>query len=355
MRLLVFTGIFFLALVYAVYITFVLRQLQKDLAKAQRRTRQESVLKEILAGLASELDAQRVVNVILEGVKTLARAEASAFAAVRDREVAGFYSSSGGDRIKDFLIGILKEAVDKGIPLRGKAWVKGLRGFLAVPVFLNRDVSGVLLATNPIGRDGFSAEDEDYLMILGFQAGLSIERAGAYSETVGLAQRDALTGLYNRRVFHERVKSEAERAGRLKREFSVLMLDIDFFKQFNDKHGHPTGDEALKAVARILSSKTRSIDCVSRWGGEEFTVMLVETRLQDAVRVAERIRTAIEKEPLSTDHGEAHLTVSIGAASYPEDAETPEALIDKADKALYRAKETGRNRVCLFMETVYYP
>jgi diguanylate cyclase (GGDEF)-like protein len=156
-----------------------------------------------------------------------------------------------------------------------------------------------------------------------------------------LSLTDVLTGLANRRFLVQQLNEEALRFRRTKKEFSVLMADVDHFKQYNDTFGHPAGDEVLKKVARILQTAVREVDCVARYGGEEFCVMLPETAATGAVILAERIceRVAAAEFP-----GQK-ITLSLGVASLPDNGDTPDAVIAAADEALYQAKREGRNRV----------
>jgi diguanylate cyclase (GGDEF)-like protein len=166
------------------------------------------------------------------------------------------------------------------------------------------------------------------------------EREGQ-SELERLSLTDALTGLYNRRHLMGTLASEVQRSRRLRRSFTVLLADVDRFKQYNDSHGHLAGDTALVKVAEVFRRTTRAVDCVARYGGEEFVVMLLECTMATATIVAERVRARIAEQEL----GQGKLTVSIGLAEYPEGGETPEELIATADAAMYKAKSGGRNQV----------
>jgi diguanylate cyclase (GGDEF)-like protein len=156
-----------------------------------------------------------------------------------------------------------------------------------------------------------------------------------------LSLTDALTGLYNRRHLMGTLATEVQRSQRLRRPFSLLMADVDHFKQYNDTYGHPAGDAALTRIAEILRKTTRGVDCVARYGGEEFVVMLLETTLGTATIVAERIRAHVASEQFAN----GRITISIGVAECPSDGDTPESLIESADAALYEAKDRGRDRV----------
>src|SRR5213082_443523 len=137
--------------------------------------------------------------------------------------------------------------------------------------------------------------------------------------------------------------SEVQRSRRLRRSFTVLLADVDRFKQYNDTHGHLAGDGALVKVAEVFRKTTRQLDCVARYGGEEFVVMLLECTMATAAIVGERIRSRVAEQDL----GLGSLTVSIGLAEYPEGGETPEELIASADAAMYQAKSAGRNQVVI--------
>jgi diguanylate cyclase (GGDEF)-like protein len=168
------------------------------------------------------------------------------------------------------------------------------------------------------------------------------------SELLRLARTDSLTQLGNRRLFDESLKREWERAARLRKPLSLMMLDIDWFKKYNDLYGHPAGDVALRAVAVCIAEGIhRPTDICARYGGEEFIVVLPETNLSGTFHVAEKIRKAVEKMAL-VHHGSALgvVTVSVGLASLvPRQQDDAQILIDAADEAMYRAKQAGRNRV----------
>ena len=167
------------------------------------------------------------------------------------------------------------------------------------------------------------------------------------AELEQIAVTDGLTGIYNRRRFEEVLSFEAARAKRQNLDLSLLMIDVDHFKHYNDRHGHPAGDAVLKRLAGVFVEKLRSVDLVARYGGEEFVVLLLDTGLRGGRVVAEKICRAIAAERFrhGADQPEGRLTVSIGLASCPTHTDEPETLIELADRALYRAKRAGRNRV----------
>ncbi|HIE59298.1 MAG TPA: GGDEF domain-containing protein [Hydrogenothermaceae bacterium] len=150
-----------------------------------------------------------------------------------------------------------------------------------------------------------------------------------------------LTGLFNKGKFNKVLKKEVERAKRYKRPLSLIIFDIDHFKRINDTYGHKVGDEVLKELAKIIKSVIRKADFVARWGGEEFVILAPETDLDGALNLAEKLRQTVEKHQFPTVK---NVTISLGVAQYI-DGETPEEFIIRADMALYKAKENGRNRV----------
>jgi diguanylate cyclase (GGDEF)-like protein/excisionase family DNA binding protein len=178
-------------------------------------------------------------------------------------------------------------------------------------------------------------------------AGMLQAAAIRYSRAEVEAITDGLTGLYNHRYLHERLEEELERARRRGTPLSLLFCDCDYFKAYNDSHGHKAGDAALVRIARTIEACTRRVDLAARYGGEEFVLVLVDTGDSEALAVAERLRAAIEA---SSARGGQPLTVSIGIATCPDDASVREELLDKADWAMYTAKRAGRNRVLAFSD-----
>lgn len=161
------------------------------------------------------------------------------------------------------------------------------------------------------------------------------------------AVTDPLTGLYNRRFLMERLRSEVESLERYGGVCSVIMLDLDHFKRYNDSHGHVAGDEVLEKLAWVCLNEARDADVVARYGGEEFTLVLPDTPWKEGIEAVERLRRAVEEASFEGADvlPRGRLTVSLGVAGYPDHAQTADGLIQMADRALYRAKEAGRNCV----------
>ncbi|MDQ7835071.1 MAG: diguanylate cyclase [Humidesulfovibrio sp.] len=160
---------------------------------------------------------------------------------------------------------------------------------------------------------------------------------------------DELTGLYNRRYFNDAIQREVERFKRFGQRFSLLMVDVDHFKRFNDTYGHLAGDDALQSVAGVLRDTARTFDHVVRYGGEEFALILPHTDAEQARAAAERLRQAVERKPVQVQGTAVPLTVSLGTATFPEDAINARDMVGRADEALYEAKIT-RNRACSYTE-----
>ena len=161
-----------------------------------------------------------------------------------------------------------------------------------------------------------------------------------------LATTDGLTELYNHRYFQDTLKKQIDTAKRYEQEFSLIILDIDFFKKFNDTYGHQVGDAVLRTVAQILKKNTRVTDYVCRYGGEEMSIILPQTSKKEALIHAKRICDEVAKTPLKVSNNiECNITISLGVSTFPQDGNNSQKIIECADKALYYAKEHGRNQV----------
>jgi diguanylate cyclase (GGDEF)-like protein len=192
-------------------------------------------------------------------------------------------------------------------------------------------------------------EDEDRLVLQAVASELvvAVENSRLYKLTRTLAITDELTGLHNYRYLQQRLDEEIERARRYHKDLSMLMIDADDFKRFNDAHGHIAGDQALADIAQVFLKATREVDVVTRYGGEEFSIILPETDAAGAFVVAEKIREAVANHLFTGADEEAteHLTVSVGLATFPTHAQDKETLLRQADDALYQAKNTGKDKV----------
>jgi diguanylate cyclase (GGDEF)-like protein len=213
--------------------------------------------------------------------------------------------------------------------------------FIGIPLHAKNRVCGTLLVTHR--RKAFSPDDIRVLKILCNQAAVAIENARVYERLEQLAATDSLTGLFNRRYFHQALEREVARLERRDGSMALILLDIDHFKVLNDTYGHPMGDVVLKKVGEILRGALRKGDVLARYGGEEFVILLPEATYRGTRDFAERIRKSIAAAPLHPGGGRRKVTVSVGWSIFPEDTDSSQKLVELADRALYFAKDTGRN------------
>lgn len=218
------------------------------------------------------------------------------------------------------------------------------RSLISSPIKSGGAVRGVLNVNNKHSRLAFGEGDLMLIEAIAAHAAIALQNAERYEELLRRAQHDALTGLANHGHFWSVLEVEFERARRYERELSLVMVDVDRFKEFNDTHGHTGGDEALMWIARLIKERCRSSDLAARYGGDEFAVVLPETSRSGAMAFGEKIRQSVETASFGRS-GSARVCVSIGASTFPADAATARELVDAADAQLYRAKSQGRNQV----------
>lgn len=222
------------------------------------------------------------------------------------------------------------------------------------PLIVDNKAYGAIVAYNHF--DKITKKEIEYLEEITSQAQLTITRAKTYIEVLEHATLDALTGYNNRHQFEKRLKETTAIAKRQNQSLCCIMSDIDFFKKVNDTYGHSVGDCVLRTVAKTIKKELREEDIASRYGGEEFVFLLPHTNIEEAQIVAQRLRKAIEKKKINIEEykientKEISVTISIGVSKFNKTDKTPEALYKKADTALYKAKEGGRNRVVVFEE-----
>lgn len=222
--------------------------------------------------------------------------------------------------------------------------------FVTMPLKAKDKVLGAILVDNIFNKKAITKGDLRILTMFANHAGLAIENSRLYEETVYLSNIDWLTKLWNYGKFQQLLSLELEKAKIGERQLSMAMLDIDNFKQFNDTFGHVEGDRVLREISKIMKDSSRKLDHVARYGGEEFSIVMPDTNKESAVFLCERLRRDIEKFYLQSQNISAHrnLTISLGIANFPLDADTKEDLINKADLALYESKRAGKNRTCTY-------
>ena len=344
-------------------------QLEKNLKNASMKSKR---LYEISLSVTKERNMEVIARNLVSGSRQLMETEGAVLLLMKtDGSAISLCETSGIDLDQDSIKGPIELAGFLGQAYLEKRTVivedgqgnpgtsngprisPPVRQFFSVPILREEGVTGVLTVLNKQDQKKFSAQEITILSTLVVHAGVAFDNANFLKNMEQRAITDSLTGLYNHREFQKRLRDEAIRASRYGKEFSLLMLDIDFFKVFNDTHGHPVGDSILMEIAGVLEECIREVDIASRYGGEEFTLILPETYGEQAEAVAERIRKGVSEKSFMTPTGyPAHLSVSIGIASFPRDTNDPDDLIRKADQALYFAKRDGRNRTCIYHNTL---
>ncbi|MBM3183613.1 MAG: GGDEF domain-containing protein, partial [Chloroflexi bacterium] len=210
------------------------------------------------------------------------------------------------------------------------------------PIIIKDTVRGFIHVSSA-ERNAFSLESREFIGLLARELSIAMERSFLYSSALDIAIRDGLTGCYNRRKFDVDIVAEIAAAKQRNDSASLLMLDIFWFKKYNDYHGHPRGDVLLKQLVSLLRFNTRPFDKTYRYGGEEFAILLLDADKKVAAMVAQRLRDTVWQEKFEgaeASQPENRITVSIGVASYPEDSKNATELIASADSALYQAKKT---------------
>ncbi len=306
--------------------------------RLSRRLSELRAISEITEIIHSTLDFEQVGNLVLEIVSKVIDLPASALFVIDKRRDETLYSASFGITPE-----VRKRTADSYEP---RMQPHGEDTF-ACTTILERGTILVVFCASGERLEHLVAEDRLLLTAVANDLTIAVENSELYKLTKRMAITDELTGLNNYRFMLQRLDDEIERARRFGRTLSLLMLDADDFKLFNDTHGHVAGDVALSELAHVMQSAVRDIDVVCRYGGEEFAVLLPETDADGAFVAAEKMREAISSHAFADadGHKDQRITVSIGFSTFPHPAPDREALLRQADDALYAAKRTGRNRV----------
>lgn len=327
------------------------------------------VSNEIANKIASTIQIDELLKLILSGIKKIFTNAGRVILFLRDDEVKNMLRAKVGLDISEDELNKMEFPIDKSVGTVPRAVVIGevqfvqdsdtdyycnqefvkkfrLKAFVVVPIIVHGNGLGAILVEYK-AAESTKDREERLLKLFGNHAGIAIENAMLYKKVEELSITDEMTQLFNYRYFSKVWKQEFDRAKRYNREVSLVMIDVDFFKKYNDTYGHPAGDFVLKDIGRILQDNTRKAGTVARYGGEEFISILVETGKKGAIIAGERIRKAVETHEFKEkeDGSVRKVTVSVGVATYPEDAESEEKLIEQVDNALYKSKAAGRNRV----------
>jgi two-component system cell cycle response regulator len=310
------------------------------------------------ATLRTTLDLQGMLEVILDTAAVTLGATAGALYLLRppgrelSLEVAQGYAPPGDAtlRVNEGVAGVAAAGETVLVPGASATSAEPVEPHtetaVAVPLLRGDRTMGVIALYGRPTPEPFREQDAETLAAFAAQASVAIENVLLHQETQQLSITDGLTGVWNRRYLELSLRKEIERASRFSRSLSVLMIDIDRFKDVNDRFGHQRGDGVLVEVTRRIMGTIRTqIDFVARYGGEEFVVVLPETPGEGGKVVAEKVRAAIRDHPFVGDGPHLTITVSVGVSAYPLDGLTAEDVVRAADQAMYRAKRAGRDRV----------
>lgn len=356
---------------------FVVREVRKQVqarenveelaGELEKKAEQMTVLFEVAKRAGASLKLDHVLNIIIEDSCKFLKSDISVIRLLNERTKELWVAATRGlsdDVVRRLPLlkvgeGVAGWVAEHGEPLniddvsKEQRFVfrleeEDIQSALAVPMMVGPKVVGVL-SCSTYRRRRFTKDDVMFVSTLAGEAAIVIENARLYEATEALTLEDALTGLYNVRRLQVALDEELRRAERYKREFSFIMLDIDFFKCYNDTNGHPKGDVVLQTIAQLLVEHTRDVDAVYRYGGEEISIILPETSKDTAYELAERLRRIVQEHHFEGEEKQPNkdLTVSMGVATYPIDAISKEGLINKADQAMYQAKKAGRNKVIM--------
>ncbi|HEY92746.1 MAG TPA: GGDEF domain-containing protein [Dehalococcoidia bacterium] len=227
-----------------------------------------------------------------------------------------------------------------------------INSLICTPIMVNDEVRGIIHLDSP-KKNAFNKKDMEFTELLSKEISTAFRQSFQYSQARHVLARDALTGCFSRRQFDADIVADITSAKKHKEQLSILLVDIDWFKNYNDFHGQPKGDKLLKKVADVIASNIRAYHKIYRYGGEEFAILMADANQDNALCAARRLQETIEQEQFRGEkksQPNGKITVSIGVATFPSDAVKKGKLIEAADLALYRAKESGRNQVCVYIK-----
>jgi diguanylate cyclase (GGDEF)-like protein len=333
--------------------------------KERQRADEYEALRNTLAELSAVLDLPRLLNSILERAVILLMASGGELG-LYDHETDTIQVVASYRMGKDYSgssLAVGEGAIGRAVFSQEPVMVADYRTWegrsprytdspchavMAAPLVLREVMVGAISVMDIRPERRFSQEDMNLLALFAQQAAVTVDNAQHYDQAQQLATVDELTGLFNRRYFFEMARREFERSLRYGLPLSAVMLDIDWFKQVNDSFGHPVGDQVLQAVARTCKGKLREVDLLARYGGEEFVILLPNTALHGARQVADRLHRSITEMVVQSNDHLIRVTISLGVAELGTSCTTLDALLECADQALMKAKQSGRNRVSIY-------
>ncbi|MEO0226249.1 MAG: diguanylate cyclase [candidate division WOR-3 bacterium] len=339
----------------------------KTVAQLRQRVNELKVLNEIAKALNSSLDPKEIFNIIIKKTADLVKAEAWSVLLVDENTGELVFEAAAGeaaDRLKGMRIkigqGVAGWVAQRGIPLivpdvsKDPRFFPGIdrqtkfktKSILCVPLKSREKVIGIVEVINKIGAENFDQDDLNIFETMIEHATIALQNASLYRQIEHMTVIDDLTKLYNARFCNLYLDRLFIQKGDANQPISLIFLDIDHFKYVNDNFGHLVGSETLKVVGDRIRNSIRKDDVCIRFGGDEYIVILPRTTKKAALVIAETIRQEIcKKEFFATDKKTFNLTITLGLATYPEDARDKQELIRMADQAMYEGKETGRNKV----------
>jgi diguanylate cyclase (GGDEF)-like protein len=340
---------------------------REELLREMARTVDElRVFNEIGKTLTSTLDIREVLGIIMQKISELMKPHNwSLLLLDEDKQELHFEIAvgEGADKLKELRLKI-GEGVAGWVAQEGKSllvrdvlkdsrWCKKVddltkfstRSIVCVPLISRGSVLGVIELVNP-EPNSFSDADMRLLDTLADYAAIGIENASNFQRVQELTVTDDVTSLYNSRHLHETLQAEYERSRRYDMTFSVIFFDLDHFKSINDKHGHLNGSKLLREVGDLVRANLRTVDIPTRYGGDEFVIILPQTPKQQALHVTRRLRLALnEKSFLSSEDLSIRVTASFGVANFPDDTYEKDGVLRLADEAMYRVKESTRDGI----------
>ncbi|HHW57177.1 MAG TPA: sensor domain-containing diguanylate cyclase [Clostridia bacterium] len=353
---------FVLSLTPLIFIAYAFRMI-RDLIKANKRL---NAIYEMVKMINSKLELEQILDTIIEVISKVVSISAAAIYLVDTNGMATLVKSVGNKEGKEGFKenyfkdeGLIGKCVssNKTIVIRDlkqdkrfvtEQFMSNYGSMVVAPLRFSGSVIGCLMVLH-VETNVFDGDSVKVIEIIVDQASVAITNAKRYYEVTKKSITDPLTKTYNRRYFNDVLMENIIKADETNEPVSLIMFDLDNFKQINDTYGHLIGDEVLKEVARRIKNNVRSDDIVARFGGEEFTVILPRLTAEQAYMIAERIRNEVSAKPIKTEKGEIYVTITGGVADYPRKADSAEKLISHADRALYAGgKSKGRNKIAIY-------